>query len=714
MTPIQLRLVRWSLSLVFIAFGSWVGFYLHAGLTRTTGTVTPDEFAESGERAVSRDVQITQLDSDGEVVSVLRAARSEGRTETSQLFSDVEIEFAAGDDETPIRITGDHCELRADKSMYLEGNVVVRDDANSRLEAATLHYRGGPERAWSDDPVRFFREFSRGSSDKMRYYLKRGNVELEGHVRMVLVESGEDPVRVRSQNALMRRNQQRIRFIDDVFVRQNERSLRANDLVLHMRDGNEQIEMAEAFEQAELLMNIPAPEPAELAEFDLAQTQEEGDSDESLGDPSSDEMAEAEESAPEDSTEFSVRDPGKKRLTGDHLEFVFQPDSDKLQRVRAVDGGRLSFEPPEGADDGLQRVLDAHLIAFDFDEEGQLNRLRARGGVTMTMTPVDGLSGPRVLTARQLEADFDPVTGDMTQASCSNAVEFTQGPLRATGERGTYDLERDELTLEDEPALANETASLEADVIVIESATGAVVGTGNVKSTSNDRSGPAMFPGGGKSTEPVFFLADRVDYNSVDDHATYAGAARGMQGENTIEARQIELYGSRGELFARGNVRTVFYQTMTGAEEAGSGEEASAPAEPPKPTITLAKRFTYESAKRVMQYRREVDMRSPELSVTGDQVDLKLGEVGDSVEEVEVNGGVVIKTADADAEGDYAKYLPASDEMRVTGDSAKLRTGDKLTLGKQLIFFLSNDRVLIDGLEENRTKTTYSSKPRPF
>lgn len=716
MTPLQLRLVRITLSLIFVSFGSWVGLYLYRGLTRPGG-LTPQQLVDSGKGPVSRGVEISQLDSDGEVVSVLRAARSEGRTESSQLFSDVEIEFVAGDDEVPILVTAQRCELRADKSMYLEGNVIVRDSETSRLEAATLNFAEGPERVWSDDPVRFFRESSRGSAGKMRYLLKRGNIELEQSVRMLLVERGDDPVRIRSETALMRRRQQRIRFIDDVFVRQRDRSLRSNDLVLVLRNGNEQIEMAEAFENAELLMDLPPPEESMLAEFD--ETLLDGPAEDSAKLEQHDaEQAAGESTETPNLKDFSIREPGKKRLTSNHIEFLFQPDSDKLQRVRAVDGGQLEFEPPEGETDGFHRVLDAHLIAFDFDEQGELKLLRARGGVTLTMTPLDGNSELRVLTARQLETEFDTVTGDMTLVTCTNAVDFKQGVLHATGEVGSYDASRDELRLEQGPTLSNDSASLEADSILIHAETGRVQGTGNVQSKSAEESDNSMFPGARQSKEPVFFLADRIDYDSSTEHAIYVGSARGIQGENRIEARQIEIFSSRGELHAQGNVRTVFYQNLRAvqeqSDETSESDDAPAPPTEPQPTVTLARRFTYLSEKQMMQYRRQVDMRAPELSVTGDRVEFALGEAEGTIEQIEVNGNVVIKTAEADAEGDYAKYLPQSEEMRVTGNDATLRNGDKVTLGKQLTFFLSNDRVLVDGLEANRTKSTFTSRPRSF
>ena len=84
------------------------------------------------------------------------------------------------------------------------------------------------------------------------------------------------------------------------------------------------------------------------------------------------------------------------------------------------------------------------------------------------------------------------------------------------------------------------------------------------------------------------------------------------------------------------------------------------------------------------------------------------------MEEIDAEGEVEIETPDGQAAGEHAKYLPKDQSMTVTGERAWLENAGKVTEGKQLTFFLTDDRILVDGQEQNRTKTTYSSRPRPF
>jgi lipopolysaccharide export system protein LptA len=107
-------------------------------------------------------------------------------------------------------------------------------------------------------------------------------------------------------------------------------------------------------------------------------------------------------------------------------------------------------------------------------------------------------------------------------------------------------------------------------------------------------------------------------------------------------------------------------------------------------------------------------MRSEDMMLQGASIDVTLVKGGGGVREIHAEGGVEIETVDGKAGGDDAKYLPEDKSMTITGEQAWLENAGKLTEGKQLTFFLTDDRILVDGQEQHRTKTTYSSNPRPF
>jgi LPS export ABC transporter protein LptC/lipopolysaccharide transport protein LptA len=661
MTFGQIRFIKRILLVLFLALGLYVGRHVWEGVRTREGSASRS--ADEPDSPVSREIQIEQLDSEGRIAWTLKAAESIGRTESAQQFRDVEIRFDAGEEKIPVVVTADHCEIQRDSSVYLEGNVVVRDDTSLRLEATTLHFERSPDRAWSSDPVRYFKEGLAGSAGSMSYRLEDGALELEGGVDATFREEGDAPLRVESMRSSMRRRRHFVQFVDEVRVRQANRALDCNDLQIYLDEENENVERLEAFESVDLRMDV------------------------------------AESETPESSSSASLSsEAGTKRLLTEKLEAFFRPGGEDLERVRALEGGRLVMTLPPGAREGYHKDLEGYTLVFEFDEEGRLDVLRGRGGVTLVLTAVAPDAEPRkIVNARQLEAFFDPVSGDLREAICEKAVTFEQGDVRATAEKGTFRNLDSELVLEDEPRLWDERASLEATVIEIDVVTGDVVGSGNVRSTSTDSSGSAgLFPA--ESDEPVYFASRRLRYVRATDTAVYTGEARGIQGQNRIEAGRIRLLQGSGELAADDEVKTTFLQKAKNSD--------------PEVTVTDADRFHYSSKDETLQYQGGVAMRSKGMTLKGKKVDVLLEAGSREVREVLAEGDVTIETPDGNAAGEHAKYLPEEESMTVRGENARLENAGKLTEGKQLTFFLGNDRILVDGREQTRTKTTYSSKPR--
>ncbi len=522
MTFWQIRLIKRVLLLLLVTSGAYVGYQVWHGISTRGKEVQPRP--EGSETGVSRQVQLEQLDSEGHTAWTLTAAESTGRTETTQNFRKVEIRFDAGKDKLPVLVTADRCEIAKDSSIYLEGNVVVRDDTTLRLEAATLHFQRAPDRIWTGDPVRFSRDGLSGTAGNMRYVLDPGVLDLGEQVAMTLQEKGDAPVAIESASAKMRQGIHLIRFIDAVRVRQVNRALDCNDLQVYLDEANKEIERMEAYENVDLRLNVRA-----------SATEEEHD-DTAAASPTASNALTAE--------------PGTKRLLTDRFEAYFRPGGKFLERARALEGGRLLVRLPQGAKKGFQKELEGYTLAFEFDEQGRLVTLRGRGGVTLTLTPVSSEEDKKTITARQLEADFDPVSGELGEAVCEQAVTFEQREIHATAEKGTFRSADSLLRLEDQPRLWDDKTSLDANEIEIHVDSGDLQGVGDVHSKSAGGSGAAGFPGGDDA--PVFFVSQHLLYQKEADRAAYSGEARAIQGRNRIEADRIDVRSREGRSVGRG------------------------------------------------------------------------------------------------------------------------------------------------------------------
>jgi LPS export ABC transporter protein LptC len=672
MTFGQVRAVKRVLLIMFLGSLGYVSYRVFHGVKARSNDSASDVSGTA--KAVSREIEIEQLDSEGRTSWTLKAAESIAQTETSQQFRDVEIRFEAGDEKVPVLVTAERCEVHKDNSVYLEGNVVVRDDTSLRLEAETLRFQRAPDRIWTTDSVRYFRDGFEGDAGDMSYLLDSGLLELGNDVSMTLQNEGAAPVHVRSERASVNRELRLVQFVDTVRVRQSNRRLDSNDLQVYLNESNEEIERIEAYENVDFRMDVAADDVSER------------------------------DSEAERPRASLTAEPGTKQLLTDRLEMFFRPGGEHLERARAMEGGRLVATLPEGARKGYHKDLESYTLAFDFDEEGRLTVLRGRGGVTLVLTPAAGDANAerKIVTARSLEADFDPMSGELLEARCDRSVTFEQGSVRAQSELGTFRALESVLVLEEEPRLWDEKANLEARRIRVNVDTGDLEGEGDVRSTS-DRSGQSesgfgLFPTSGR--DPVYFVSDHLQYDRTKDRAVYTGSARAIQGPNRIEANTIEILQAKGELSAEGRLRTVLLQKV------------AAPESPTEPTVTDAERLHYRSAANKLEYRGGVAMRSQEMRLTGESVDVTLKSGGGEVAEIFAEGDVDIETSTGKAGGDTAKYLPDDESLTVHGEKAWLESDGKLTEGKQLTFFTGNDKIFVDGREQTRTKTTYSSKPR--
>ncbi len=687
MTYNQIRWIKRILAFATVSFGSLVSYQLFVSMNRESLSLDTPLPAES-EDMLARQVELTRLDSEGEKEFVLRAAEKVGGSEDVQVFKDVEIEFAADQGQLPLLITADLCRYDAENSVaHLEGNVVIQDDESLRIETSVLDWHRRRKRVWTEETVRFWREGLEGTSGGLEYQVQAGSYKLNKGVTVRFGEQGELPTEVVSQTALFQRRKSFVRFMDDVVVNQGDHWLYCNDLQVFLTEDSNQVEHLKAFDRVELLLETGPVKP------------------EALDDAPSSARA-SEPAAGKTSGKRLVREPGTKRLFTDNLEVVFREGGKNLERMRALKGCKLILESPPRADGkpGRLRELGGNILTFDFDEQGRLAELHARGrNVTLTLKPAEGMEEEekRVIT-RRLEAIFDPETGDLTEARCSNGVEFYQGDLRAEAEEGVYLAEAELMTLTESPRLWDSETELEAETIRIEVLSGDLEAEGRVRTTlkqDSSSASPTLFPG--SENEPVYFVGDHLHYFKETDIATYTGAARCFQKDNRIEANRIDLQQGKGQLEATGSVRTLFFQPR----EDGEGTQQ---------TITRAGEFVYRSEGEVMKYLQDVVMQSDEITLKGSQIDVILQSSSGSIEEIRAEGAVEIQTAEGQAQGDHAIYLPKSGEVHVTGNKARMMDGDKLTEGKELTFFLSGDIIFIDGRELSRTKTIYTSKPRLF
>ena len=671
MTFNQIRLVKLILAALLACGTAVVGYQLFLGFSAPTSP-SADLLSGNPENATARGVEISRLDADGEKVFELKAAESVSRSEDMQTFRDVEIKFQAGESgEILLVVTGDLCRYNMETStVHLEGNVVVTDAEGLRIETAALDYGPRPKRVWSDSPVRFLRGGLDGEAGSLVYQVVGNAFQLDGGVDMTFTPDEGAPVEVKSEFARIRRRDKFVRFVGDVRVSQTNRRVTSDHLQIHLTEDETGVTRIDAGGNVRMVLDVPPG----------SKTEEDGLN--------------------------PFEGASRKRLDSKSLEVFFHPDGSTIREMLAIGDARLTMLPVSSASDdsGMRRQLEGATLRFQFDGEGRLVGLNGRDGVSVALSPENGSPDEvRRITARRMTSRFDPETGELREARCFDSVTFTQGDLNAEAEQGVYNAGSELLTLTKSPRLWDANSELKAEKVELNVVTGGLEALGDVRSRMTvTESGDSIGFLPGEEDDAVYFVADHLQYDREQDVAVYTGNARGFRGENRLEAGRIEIAQSNGELNASDSVRTTIPQKTT------SGEDTVT-----QLTFTRAGQLSYRSKDAMLTYIEDVEMKSGEFLLRGNKVEVSLEEGGEAVRQIDAEGNVEIESATGRALGEKATYVPDREEVHVSGERATLQDGDKLTEGKELTFFLSNDKFFVDGQEERRTKTTYS-RSRPF
>ena len=200
----------------------------------------------------------------------------------------------------------------------------------------------------------------------------------------------------------------------------------------------------------------------------------------------------------------------------------------------------------------------------------QVTDMKADDNVTMKETaPIK-----RVMTSGHLIVYFDAATHRASSAALDGNVHYQDPKNDAHSVRANYDITNDHVTLTGEPgffpSVVADGQTLKAKLIEFSPRAGTAKATGEViaQLVSKQVSGAAtavsadatsIFPAG----KPVFVNSDTVMMQQATKVAAFSGHVRAWQDTNTVFAQELQVQGAGDQITARGNVRTLLYNTST-------------------------------------------------------------------------------------------------------------------------------------------------------
>jgi LPS export ABC transporter protein LptC len=217
------------------------------------------------------------------------------------------------------------------------------------------------------------------------------------------------------------------------------------------------------------------------------------------------------------------------------------------------------------------RDLVAHTFRVGIANK-QVTDMKADENVVMRETaPIK-----REMNSGHLVVYFDPATHKATNAALDGDVHYRDPKNDARSVRANYDINNDQVVLTGDPgfypAVITDGQTLKAKVIEFSPRAGTARATGEViaQLVSKQAAGAAtavsadstnIFP----TTKPVFVNSDTVTMRQATKIAVFSGNVRAWQETNTVFSQELQVQGAGEQVTARGNVRTLLYNTSVNA-----------------------------------------------------------------------------------------------------------------------------------------------------
>jgi lipopolysaccharide export system protein LptA len=270
----------------------------------------------------------------------------------------------------------------------------------------------------------------------------------------------------------------------------------------------------------------------------------------------------------------------------------------------------LSGDPQSG-----QTHITADKFTARFDSSGQLSRVHgeANARVVTTNPPQKGVAQPdRVSTSDSIDGSFRPGSG-VEAIVQQGHFAYRSGTQQAFAEKARYTPADQLVTLAGSPRVVDSGMETTARSVRLNRASGEGHAEGDVKTTYSDlkaQSRGALLA----SSDPIHVTAQSMTARSNPQTATFRGDARLWQNANLVEAPTIEFQKDQRTVVANSDVAHKVSSTLVGTDKRGKAT----------PVNVTAAHLVYRDSERKAHYDGGVTVRSADLTITANQMDVFL------------------------------------------------------------------------------------------
>jgi lipopolysaccharide export system protein LptA len=332
-----------------------------------------------------------------------------------------------------------------------------------------------------------------------------------------------------------------------------------------------------------------------------------------------------------------------------------------------------------------------------------MSDLKASGGVVMT----EPAPANRELRSDHLTVYFDPRTHRATTAAAEGNFKYKDPRNTANAVRANYDIAGDKVVLSAEPGfdptVVTDGNTLKAKLVEFSPKAGTAKATGSVIAQLISRGGgPAadatnMFPAG----RPVFVNSDVVSMRQANKTAMFTGNVRAWQDTNTLFAQEMQVQGAGDSITARGNVRTLLFNTTSNpAVEARK-----------VPMKSRSEQLVARKNDRRIDLSGSVQIDDEQRQMTAEGASMFF-DANKKIERVEAEKKVVLTEQPAQRKftGDKATYLVTKRMVYMNGSPATVTSPSGSFTGQNIEIDLAQNKFkVLEGTTP--TRGTYKQTP---
>ena len=379
-------------------------------------------------------------------------------------------------------------------------------------------------------------------------------------------------------------------------------------------------------------------------------------------------------------------------MEAETIHLAMRAGGEEMERVSTDGPGRIEFRPARPEDPF--REVQGEPLALDYGPANVLESFRTQKAETKTIKRGrDGKPVESHTRSQELQARFDPKTGELTQIEQWGEFQYEEGARKAQADRALYTARTEQVELHGAARVWDESGITAAPEIQLDQKQDVMTAAGGVSAVMQPQSGSGLIEGG----QPLRATAERMRVEDSNNRILFEGNAVLWQGEMRLRARRVRIFRKEERIEAEQDVVAEIPDARGGAQ----GQAAQ------RVSVVRAPSMIYEGKARRVLFAGGVRLDRPAMTVESRELagffreETTGGKKETRLERLEATGQTVIRSEAPQrrrvGRGERAHYFLDEERIVLRGGNPSVEDERKgITRGAVITWFGRQDRMVVD------------------